>query len=71
MISLPIPEGFEAPEGPFEVPVTVEVVDGALMVSAIAGVPVDEPMDDADASEGAEMADAEADFMSAVEQRMM
>jgi len=69
MISLPIPEGFDAPEGPFEIPVTVEVVDGALMVSAIGGVPVaaegEEDLDEAPAP------DTEADFMSAVEQRMM
>jgi hypothetical protein len=68
MITLPIPEGMEVPEGPFEIPVAVEVVDGMLMVSAIGGVPVDAPEEGPD---DMEEIPEEADFMAAVEQRMM
>lgn len=64
MIMLPMPQGLEVPpEGQFEAPATFEVMDGELMLVAIAGVPVgeaEEPMEE----------EMPPDFLAAVEQSM-
>lgn len=64
---LPIPQGLEVPpEGQFEAPVTFEVMDGELMIVAIAGVPVgeaEEPMEP-------EEEEMPPDFLAAVERDM-
>ena len=61
---LPIPQGLEVPpEGQFEAPATFEVMDGELMLVAVAGVPVgedEEPMEE----------EMPPDFLAAVEQSM-
>ena len=67
MITLPIPQGLEVPpEGQFEAPATFEVMDGELMLVAVAGVPVGEP-EEQEEPEGEEMP---PDFLAAVERSM-
>ena len=69
---IPIPEGLEVPpEGQFEAPVTFEVMDGELMIVAIAGVPVGEP-EEQEETEGEEPEGGEMppDFLAAVERSM-
>jgi hypothetical protein len=67
MMMIPIPEGLEVPpEGQFEAPVTFELMDGELMIVAIAGVPVGET-EEQEEPEGEEMP---PDFLAAVERSM-
>lgn len=64
---LPIPQGLEVPpEGQFEAPVTFEVMDGELMIVAIAGVPVGEAKEPMEPEEE----EMPPDFLAAVERDM-
>jgi hypothetical protein len=66
-MSITIPEGLEVPpEGQFEAPATFEVMGGALMLVAIAGVPVGEQEE----QEEPEEEEMPPDFLAAVERSM-
>lgn len=65
MIPIPIPSGLELPEGePVEIPATVQMVNGELMLLELNGMPFEEDMPEGEMEEE-EMSDE--DFMSAVE----
>jgi len=64
MISIPIPEGLQLPEGESEISAVVSMSNGELMLVALDGIPVGDDMEEED------MEEAPEDFMSAVERGM-
>jgi hypothetical protein len=65
MIPIPLPAGLELPEGELiEIPATVQMVGGELMLLELNGMPFEEEMPEEEMEEE-DMSDE--DFMSAVE----
>jgi hypothetical protein len=65
MISIPIPEGLQLPEGESEISAVVSMVNGELMLVALDGIPVGDDMEEEAMEE-----EAPEDFMSAVERNL-